>query len=377
MKSRLAALFAATVLIATSLPGVSVGAITKSEVDAACTDSQKAYDAYGTARASFVEAAGELEDANQGLLDAEYQERRIREAFDARQTDQAQLEDTVETQAAELYMQSVGNSSIGVVVLSSPEDALVRFEFLNSSAQRNFQVVDDLAAVSGELDRLGSDLEAAVSELTQIRDKQETFTADQEQAMSAALTAYEGLSDRCKQAQSDYEAEQARLRAEEEARKQREAAAQERASSGGSGGGSGGGTVSGIICPFTPGRTQFTNSWGAPRSGGRSHKGVDMMAPWDEPIYAVASGTVTTGNYGLGGKIIWLTSDTGSAFYYAHLNGFAVGSGTRVSKGDLIGYNGNSGNAAGASPHVHFQIHPGGRSSGAVNPYNTVAAVCF
>jgi len=50
------------------------------------------------------------------------------------------------------------------------------------------------------------------------------------------------------------------------------------------------------------------------------------MAPWDEPVYAVASGTVSTGNSGLGGKTIWLTSNSGTAFYYAHLNGFAVSS---------------------------------------------------
>lgn len=102
--------------------------------------------------------------------------------------------------------------------------------------------------------------------------------------------------------------------------------------------------------------TQFTNSFGAPRSGGRSHGGTDMIAPWDEPIYAVESGTVITANHGLGEKHIWLTANNGTAYYYAHLNTF---------------------NAAGTSPHVHLQIHPGGRSGAAITPYNTMAAVCF
>lgn len=72
----------------------------------------------------------------------------------------------------------------------------------------------------------------------------------------------------------------------------------------------------------------------------------------------------------------WL-ADNSQAYYYAHLNGFAVSDGQRVQQGELIGYNGNSGNAAGTPPHVHLQIHPSGRASAPVNPYNTVAAVCF
>jgi murein DD-endopeptidase MepM/ murein hydrolase activator NlpD len=101
-----------------------------------------------------------------------------------------------------------------------------------------------------------------------------------------------------------------------------------------------------------------------------------MFAPFDEPIYAVAGGTVSTGNSGLGGKTIWLSTAAGG-FYYAHLSGFAVGDGAQVGQGDLIGYNGNTGNASGGSPHLHFEIHPGGRGASAVNSYNAVAAVCF
>ena len=311
-------------LVASGVPGTPAQAISRADVDQACAESQQAYDTYRSARSDFEEAARTLETANQELADAEYREQRIRGIYQDRQDATSELEAEVEAQAAEIYMQSVGGAPGAFVAFSSPEDVLVTFELLRSSTDQNMQSVNDLTAASSELDRLGGDLEAAVVDLTTVRDSQQELTTQQESAMTAALDSYDQLSDDCKQLQAEYEAEQARLRAEEEARKQREAAARERANSGGSNSGSSGKTVSGIICPFTPGRTQFTNSWGAPRSGGRSHKGADMFALWDEPVYAVASGSVVTGNYGLGGKIIWLKSDSGAAFYYAHLNGFAV-----------------------------------------------------
>ena len=91
--------------------------------------------------------------------------------------------------------------------------------------------------------------------------------------------------------------------------------------------------VGSFICPFTPGRTSFIDSWGAPRSGGRAHKGTDLFAAWNEPMYAVASGRVALGSSGLGGNTIWLLADNGIAYYYAHLSGFNVSSGSSVGQG--------------------------------------------
>ena len=128
--------------------------------------------------------------------------------------------------------------------------------------------------------------------------------------------------------------------------------------------------VDGLVCPF-PG-SSFTDSWGAPRSGGRRHKGTDMMGPMGAPAYAVTSGSVSFSSGGLAGKAAWLRGSDGNLYFYAHLSGF--GDGGSVSQGTVIGYNGNTGNASGGAPHVHFEIKLGGSMS--VNPYPTVRRIC-
>ncbi|MBI2167965.1 MAG: peptidoglycan DD-metalloendopeptidase family protein [Actinobacteria bacterium] len=128
--------------------------------------------------------------------------------------------------------------------------------------------------------------------------------------------------------------------------------------------------VDGLVCP-NPG-SSFTDSFGAPRSGGRRHKGTDMMNVRGAPLYAVTSGTVTFGNGGLAGKSAYLHGSDGNLYFYAHLSEF--GNGGSVSQGALIGYNGATGNASGGAPHLHFEIKMGGSLT--VNPYPTVRRIC-
>jgi len=123
-------------------------------------------------------------------------------------------------------------------------------------------------------------------------------------------------------------------------------------------------------CP-APG-SSFVDSWGAPRSGGRSHQGVDMMAPSGTPVYAAQTGTVRHSTSSLGGISAYVMGP--DTTFYAHLRGYSgVGDGAHVSAGTLIGYVGDTGNARG-TPHLHFEYHPGG--GGAVNPTPYVRAVC-
>lgn len=124
------------------------------------------------------------------------------------------------------------------------------------------------------------------------------------------------------------------------------------------------------VCPVA-GAHSFINSWGFARSGGRRHKGVDMMANIGVPLVAPVSGTVTHRGNRVGGLSYHLEGDDGHYYYGTHLSGY--GESGYVRAGTVIGYVGDSGNASGI-PHLHFEIHP--NNGNATNPYPSVAYVC-
>lgn len=124
----------------------------------------------------------------------------------------------------------------------------------------------------------------------------------------------------------------------------------------------------------------FIDSWGFPRMIGteyaHGHQGVDIMAPFGTPLYAVERGVVIrVGSDVLGGTKLWVKGQSGTYYYYAHLQSFAegVGEGTPVEAGDVVGFVGDTGNARGGAPHLHFQVHPGGGEP--VNPYGLLKVV--
>ena len=107
-----------------------------------------------------------------------------------------------------------------------------------------------------------------------------------------------------------------------------------------------------------PGGT-YTNDWGGPRSGGRKHQGTDIFAERGTPIVAVVDGTVTKmGPQKVGGNRLWING----TYYFAHLDSFAKGlkTGSVVKAGQVIGYVGDTGDAKGTPPHLHFGYDPSG-----------------
>jgi peptidoglycan LD-endopeptidase LytH len=117
-------------------------------------------------------------------------------------------------------------------------------------------------------------------------------------------------------------------------------------------------------------RTRLDDSWGDPRDGGeRKHKGIDIFAPRGTAVVAVADGIISyIGDQPKGGHCLWLTTESGTSFYYAHFDRWAPGiyEGMEVESGDLLGFVGNTGNAITTPPHLHFGIS---QNDEMINPY--------
>ena len=121
----------------------------------------------------------------------------------------------------------------------------------------------------------------------------------------------------------------------------------------------------------------YVDTWGAARSGGRSHQGTDVMAPYGAQVYAYTAGVVSRESTSTnGGLQLYLQGGNGVEYFYAHLSRYAVPAGARVRAGQLVAFNGQSGNARYTAPHVHFEVHPGGPGSAPVNPYPWVRRAC-
>jgi hypothetical protein len=129
------------------------------------------------------------------------------------------------------------------------------------------------------------------------------------------------------------------------------------------------------------GPNSWTDTWGAPRSEGRTHQGTDIFAEKGTPVVAAATGRIAQIGHGKrAGRYIVISHDDGWSSHYLHLNNDSAGTddglggapavgiavGVRVAAGDVIDSVGDSGNAETTSPHLHFELHrPGGI---AINP---------
>jgi murein DD-endopeptidase MepM/ murein hydrolase activator NlpD len=135
--------------------------------------------------------------------------------------------------------------------------------------------------------------------------------------------------------------------------------------------------VTEMVCPVN-GLIAFSDDFGQPRSGWRVHQGNDIFALRGTPNVAVDDGVIKQSHNKLGGNAMWLYDWHGNAYYYAHMDAyeglFDANEMRVVKKGEVIGYVGNTGNAAGGPTHTHFEIHPG--NIGPVDPYPILRWIC-
>jgi murein DD-endopeptidase MepM/ murein hydrolase activator NlpD len=322
-------------------------------------------EAYGR-QAALEREIGELESS------IEFAEREIVDT-------EARLEEL----AVELYMGTTGGSSLSVLFTATDQQYPAGMEYLHNVNGVDASVVDRLREMRDRLDQQTTRLGEAREEQVALAAELEEMAGDLQGDLVEAQQVYDDLVEKQRQE------EEARRRAEEARLAAAAAAAAEAAATPASGSSSsdddsppraqapdpplpppGSGA-----CPVA-GAVSFSDSWGAPRSGGRSHKGVDMIAARGTPIVAVYSGRVKRlSNSSLGGKSVYFVSDAGDMYYYAHLDGFGdISAGMSVPAGYVLGYNSSTGNAPDWLPHLHWEYHPGGGA--AVNPYPLARELC-
>ena len=119
--------------------------------------------------------------------------------------------------------------------------------------------------------------------------------------------------------------------------------------------------VNQIVMPVAGIRVRdVADTWGAARSEGRRHEGTDIFAPRGTPIYAATEGYIyRIGEARLGGQSVVVVGAGGWRYYYAHLSDYAddITEGEFVTTDTLLGYVGNTGNAAMTPPHLHLGIY--------------------
>ncbi|HUF15867.1 MAG TPA: peptidoglycan DD-metalloendopeptidase family protein [Acidimicrobiia bacterium] len=382
--SKLARILSGLLMTAIAFPALAQ--VTDADIDRARAEVNRITDESAELGQAVIEAYG-----RQSALDSEIE--RLRTSIEFAQIQITETEVRLEELAVELYMGSTSGVSLSVLFSATDQEYPAGIEYLREVSGVDEGVIDQLRAFRTELDRQTGRLAEALEEQQVLATELEALATELQGDLIAAQEVYDRLV-----AQQQREEEERRRREEERRRREAAAAAalttttQATTPTTTAVSGPGSTTTSppatttsppppppssggGGTCPVA-GAVSFTDSWGAPRSGGRTHKGVDMIAARGTPIVAIYSGTIyRLSNSSLGGKSVYFTSDAGDLYYYAHLDEFGdIAPGQQVAVGYVIGYNGSTGNAPSWLPHLHFEYHPGGGA--AVNPYPLVKSLC-
>ncbi len=253
------------------------------------------------------------------------------------------------------------------------------------SRARASQAAADAASTLRLVEDLREQAEELTAEVATEEESQERVVATlrlDEQQTEELLERAAGRQAELETALRERRAEEQRLEEERRRAAEQRRAARDGGSSSGTSGAGGGPDVEGGYCPVqgaVAGR-DFSNDWGYPRSGGRTHQGNDIFANRGRPVIAIDDGVVVRMNAneasgGLGGITLTYRTRDGSEWYNAHLESISSGLqvGSTVSAGQEVGTVGNTGNARSTPPHNHL----GRRVDGSwVNPYPTISKLC-
>lgn len=105
---------------------------------------------------------------------------------------------------------------------------------------------------------------------------------------------------------------------------------------------------------------QVADTFGAARGSSRTHAGVDIFAKRGTPVRSATPGIVSSlREGGLGGRQVWIQGPAGERYYHAHLDAWRedLSRGDVVEAGTVLGYVGDTGNAKGTPPHLHWGIY--------------------
>lgn len=255
-----------------------------------------------------------------------------------------------------------GGRSLVISAFSSAtvQELITSHALYDAATTRDLSQLGQLAVVTRQMERLSDELTTNEVEVEQLRVEHRVVVEKLESDQVKAAELHATAQSRWARTYRAYRAELARRAVIAAARSSGAAAGIPN-------------QTQGVTCPVA-GPHHFIDSWGFPRSGGRTHKGTDLMASFNTPLVAMASGTVRLNRHHLGGIQVWVRGDDGIIYYYAHLSKWPRGlrTGDRVHEGQVVGYIGDTGNARG-TPHLHLGMIAGGVF---VNPYPTVRAAC-
>lgn len=379
----------ALLVVAVALP--AIGQVTDSDVDRARREMDQAM-------ADAQELGDRVQEAWARQQELDHELTQLEEAIGRTAMLLADAEERFTEVSVEMYMSAASGTAVSMMLNVDTGTYQAGLEYLRTVNGSGRELINELSILGTELDRLTERKTEASAEQTELTTQLESMSGELLAKVEKAQGNYDRLV--AEKARQDEEERQRRV---EEARLLAEAAATSTTtppaatttqptatttapSTPTTGGGPTTPTTApppppsaplptGGVCPVA-GPVSFSDTWGARRSGGRSHQGVDMIAARGTPIVAIYSGRIhriTTGS--LSGLAVWLRADNGDQFFYAHLDGYGdISTGQQVEAGYVIGFNGTTGNAPDYLPHLHFEWHP--RGGAAINPYPLVKSLC-